>query len=287
MNLLLVGSHGLLGREIYNLFSTNRHTIIELNRSPANPLGFADYQLIEEILKRNEIDLVISTAWITSRDEYRNSNQNEFYKDATINLAKQSLNHGVKYFVGFGTAAEYGENNHNCNSIKTKLNPLDSYSLSKVETYLSIYTLFENSGTNFIWARVFQPYGTLQDETRFMPQLISAAKNDLSPVIDFPMNGCDWISTYDVAQALKFAIENELTGALDVGTGRLISNIDLARLIFPKEKLENFASLTLSEFELQGLSVAPDSPLFKAGWAPRFQLEKGIEILVKGSLWED
>jgi dTDP-4-dehydrorhamnose reductase len=89
MKILIVGSNGFLGRTFMNQMKHLGHEIHQLNRSSVSS-GFFDYANVKTILKENQFDCVISFAWITNLANYRNSAENEKYRDATINLAIES-----------------------------------------------------------------------------------------------------------------------------------------------------------------------------------------------------
>lgn len=272
MKILIVGSNGFLGRTFMNQMKHLGHEIHQLNRSNVSS-GLFDYANVRIIFKKNRFDCVISFAWITNLADYRNSVENEKYRDATINLAIESKMNSVPFFIGIGSAAEYGNQNLNCDSSSSSLIKSDAYSSAKIETFQELTRVFGEN--NFTWARIFQPYGIGQDRNRFLPYLIDAQLAGKEVAIRNPNYTCDWISSDDIASGLIHLISNDLFGPYDIGTGVATANWELAELIGLPVTVEIDASPS------NGLVVSPQSPIFHTGWKPEKKLRDEITSMLK------
>jgi nucleoside-diphosphate-sugar epimerase len=284
MKVLLVGSSGLIGSQLLRRFACDGHAVKELNSDAFLGKGFFDFKLVRELLEAEKFDWVFTTAWNTEKSSYRDSNQNALFSDATVNLALHSKEFGVKAFVALGSAAEYGSNNQLCNAQTSELNYEDEYARTKVLTYRNIVGLLKGSDTSYLWCRVFQPYGPRQDSSRLLPLLIDKLSRGEFLTLDYPHRGADWISVTDIVDGILFAVENQIQGAIDLGTGRLTSNQELQSIVAKKFNLSLHISGECHSGQTIGLSVSTDSPLFNLGWRPSTQLEDGISNLIKGSL---
>jgi len=272
MKILIVGSNGFLGRAFMTRMKHLGHEIHQLNRSNVSS-GLFDYSKVKTTLKESLFDCVISFAWITNLVDYRNSVENEKYRDATINLAIESKINSVPRFIGIGSAAEYGNQNLNCDSSSSSLIKSDAYSSAKIETFQELNRVFDKN--NFTWARIFQPYGIGQDRNRFLPYLIDAQLTGKEAVIRNPNYTCDWISSDDIASGLIHLISNDLFGPYDIGTGIATANWELAELVGLPLRVE----LDLSQSN--GLVVSPQSPIFHSGWKPEKKLRDEIISMLK------
>jgi nucleoside-diphosphate-sugar epimerase len=271
MKILIVGSRGFLGRAFMTRMKFLGHDIQELNRTEVSS-GFFDLPRVKATLESNFFDCVISFAWITSSADYRTSDENKSFRDATINLAIQSKINLVPHFVGIGSAAEYGNQNLNCDSSTSPLIKSDAYSSAKIETFHELTRIFGKK--NFTWARVFQPYGAGQDRNRFLPYLINAQLSNLEATVKDPNYTCDWISSEDVASGLFQLISDHLFGAYDIGTGIATTNWELAELVGFKRAVNLDLSLS------KGLVVSPNSPIFHSGWKPEKKLKNEIKSML-------
>jgi nucleoside-diphosphate-sugar epimerase len=284
LKVLLVGSTGFIGKQIYAEMLKNSWKVMELNHSFSGGLGFFDRDLIKNLLAQEKFDCVVSTAWTTSHSTYRESKVNFEYQSATENLAREAKSSNVGIFVALGSSAEYGSDNLQANSLDSELRASDSYSRSKIDTFNTLSHLFRDSNTRFIWPRIFQPFGSGQDSKRFIPYLISSFNKNKTPDIANPNHIYDWVNVSDVAKAIIFSITNSVNGAVDVGTSIGTSNKDLARLVFQAvastATLPNFSSAD----GVQGLVMSTKSLLLSSGWKPDVDLISGVRELVAQSI---
>jgi nucleoside-diphosphate-sugar epimerase len=287
VNCLLVGSNGFIGSQITKQLEGKRHRVVRVDSSYANGKGFFDHEAIEKLFLENSFDYVISTAWNTDLATYRRSSGNFEYSASTINLAALTKRFEVPKFLALGSAAEYGSMNFNCLAGDSELVSHDPYSASKIDTFKVIEALLKSSLTQFIWCRIFQPFGINQDSNRFLPYLISSLISDKEPVINHPNYSFDWIDTEDIAGAILYILEREIDGAVDVGTSDGITNLDLFHLLVRiSGKKLGWTSPSLDE-TAKGLVMSRDAILLKSGWRPKIERRVGLSRLFDGRLCED
>jgi len=271
MKILVVGSRGFLGRSFIARLKLLGHDVQELNRTKEST-GFFDFPYVKTTLQKNYFDCVISFAWITSSVDYRTSDENKSFRDATINLAIQSKNNLVPHFVGIGSAAEYGNQNLSCDSSTSPLIKSDAYSSAKIETFKELTQIFGEQ--KFTWARIFQPYGAGQDHNRFLPYLVNARLSKREATVKDPNYVCDWIASEDVASGLCHLISDRLFGPFDIGTGIPTTNWELAEMVGFK------MAVNLGFSQNRGLVVSPKSPIFQSGWKPEKNLRNEIQSML-------
>ena len=287
MKILVIGGNGFLGGAIARCLSVAGHEISVVSRTVPTTKSFSFYSIdlfevqeVRELIKVVKPDVVIQSAWITGKSDYRNSPLNPRYHSATKSLMLNCAELGVTHFIGIGSCAEYGVTNFSCNSGLSQLLPTDSYSKEKLETFNSLMKIANFTGLNFTWARVFQPYGQGQEEKRLLPTLIRCARTREKFFIEHPNTVSDWIQKSDVADALKFIVEENIYGPLDIGTGEGTSNLDLARLveIHTGKKIDLVVADT--ESEPYGLVMDQFSPLRMLGWRNSKRLEIGLQEML-------
>lgn len=283
MKILLIGSTGLIGAQLLRDLTEAGHDVITLNRSESNTNGIHNFMFVFEIISNGNFDVVISTAWTTSHENYRISSQNKDYSISTFNLYQVCAAAGVKHFVAFGSSAEYGNSNLACHAGLSIEEPVDDYGKAKLETFRKIDSYSTTTSTIFSWLRVFQVFGIGQTSSRLIPALLNSNKNPLE--LKNPNGISDWIYLPDISNALIFVINNQIKGAIDVGTSIATSNQELV------ESLSQLLGRTLNvSFSNQilnknGLVVSPKSHLFSLGWAPVWNLSQGLEQIV--GIWRD
>jgi len=287
MKILVIGGNGFLGSAIVKSLSSAGHQIFLIGRKTDKQsphtffrIDFFQEEVSTKLLESIQPDVVIQAAWITNKTDYRVSNQNIEYSNATRNILLNCLLTGVPHFIGIGSCAEYGNTNFNCNAATSPLLAHDRYAQEKIKTFNSLSKISANTASNFTWVRIFQPYGIGQDPSRFLPSLIRSSIYGEHLSIDQPNAISDWISKSDVGDAFNFIIENQILGAVDVGSGVGTSNIELVEVIASLTgKAPNIRINTL-EAEPTGLVMDQLSPLKLLGWANSKTLKAGIEEIL-------
>jgi nucleoside-diphosphate-sugar epimerase len=282
---MLFGASGFLGGAIYSELLRDGYKVIPLssNRGVSKsfiPLDFHDSEQCRKIMENFKPDVVISTPWVTALPDYRTSELNPLFKDSTIKLARIALSVGTGHFLAFGSSAEYGNSNLECDSSKTIPKPIDLYGRTKYETYLELARIFENSQTEFNWLRVFQPYGEHQDSHRLIPHLVSEIRAGRSPMLKDPNRISDWVSTKDIASAALFLMKKKLPQAIDVGSSVGTSNLEIEAII--RNILQNGSSGNMvppRTENAQGLVVSSESPILLNGWRPQLSLNDSLALL--------
>jgi nucleoside-diphosphate-sugar epimerase len=216
--------------------------------------------------------IVIHTAWITTPGLYKNDLSNFKYAQFTTDLAKYIAYFDVEHLIILGTCAEYG---HQSGPSTAGI----LYAEQKVEAFTAVKQLLQGSGMRLTWARIFYPYGPNQDQKRLIPHLIHALeKRDPIQLTD-TSSIHDWITTRDIASAISWVIENEVSIEIDIGTSFGFTNLEL--LMTLKKLLQIPGQLPehgMHSFGLNEVFVAGEnSPLFKSGWLPTDTLSTGLE----------
>ena len=288
LRILVVGGGGFLGNQIVSAIKTGNHVVASAGREIPNtsadlnlsihigiPLTYRDF------LGRWKPDVVIQCAWPTEQISYRETDSNRKYLDDTLNFARDCFKIGVKNFIGLGSCAEYGVVTSPCNANRTLANPIDLYGQSKLNTYLGLEALATEFGAKILWARIFQPYGIGQDGLRLIPKAYNKFVAGKTITLEKPDTKLDWISSRDVGYALKYILEKNISGVIDVGTGIGTSVEDLllsvAHCISANPKLVRRLEESESPIESNHLVVSKESELFLRGWSPADTLETGLK----------
>ena len=239
---------------------------------------------LDKILQNN-YQVVINTAWITIKNQYRTHESNKDYAKFAISLASRAAQFGAEHFIGFGSCAEYGKQSSPCIAGETLLNPENLYAEQKAETFQQTRQLLFSTKTRFSWLRVFQPYGLKQDPERLVPYLINGLKNKLDIKIKDNNSCLDWVTTRDIASAVSWVLNNSLPPELDIATSIGHTNLDVLiylQVLLGKAK----GTLLLDESSVENpqlLIAGKESPIFTSGWRPKDTLETGLEWVVSNA----
>ena len=290
MKILVIGN-GFLACPIIEKLDSEGHEVNVYSRQVKSNIKVQQIEgniLESEKLQgvfRNNYQVVINTAWITTQNQYPTHESNKDYSRYAISLASRAAQSGVEHFIGFGSCAEYGKRSSPCIAGETLLNPENLYAEQKVETFQQTRQLLSLTKTRFSWLRVFQPYGLRQDPERLVPYLINGLKNQLNIEIKDNKSCLDWVTTRDIASAVSWVLNNSLPSELDIATSIGYTNLDVLsylQVLLGKAKQTPLVDQSSVESP-QVLVAGKESPIFTSGWRPEDTLESGLEWVVSNA----
>ena len=287
MKILVIGGTGFIGKKLVATLINLGYEVTVLARRfvsdfPAKIVlgNILDSSSTRFLIKKECPCIIIVLSWITEKNSYRSSPENVLYMNAVVDLGLVSSSLGVKQFIALGSCAEYGDDMKDCVAGKTKLAPLDVYSLAKADTFTKLKKYSEEGLLSLTWARVFQPYGKDQDVKRLIPYVVSQFNQNRSPFIQNINRTNDWITTRDIASALVSIIGPNPPLEIDIGTGISTSNMQIIETIakfLEKEDLLIPLYGSNKTVDTKGLSVGKESYLLKNGWKPSDSIYTGIK----------
>ena len=284
MRILIIGG-GFLGEAIAQKLITERNEVLIFSRKLRLESNYVQIQ--GDIFHWPDViqvlswcpDIIINTAWITKQHNYRFHPLNYAYSDFVGRLATHLPQTSVSHFICLGSAAEYGKADSTFIEGESCLLPIDLYGRQKLRAFKLANGALMGENIRFTWARIFQPYGPMQDSSRLVPFLINAIAKGEVPSLKYPHNMNDWITTRDIASAIAWAINHDLKTEINVGTGVGYQNIEILKMLQRlMEKGDPINNEVVSGKGLQNMSVVTlESSLFASGWRPEDDLVSGLQ----------
>ena len=118
------------------------------------------------------IDTIIHSAWYTEHGKYLTSPRNTDCLIGTLRMAQGAALAKVRRFVGVGTCIEY-QLGDQILTPDTPLAPTTVYGQAKAAAFFALSGFFHTSGGEFLWCRIFQPYGEGENPQRLYPYVHS------------------------------------------------------------------------------------------------------------------
>jgi dTDP-6-deoxy-L-talose 4-dehydrogenase (NAD+) len=219
---LLTGGTGFVGRQV--LRSLNESGIrVRLVIRPDKQDAIANLENIESLVISPDIfdedaawwanvcqgvDMIIHVAWYIEPGNYVQSSKNLDCLIGTLEMAKGSVQAGVRRFIGVGTCFEY-DLTGGLLSVETALKPLTPYAAAKAAAFLALSSCLPQQGVEFTWCRLFYLYGEGEDTRR----LVSYLRSKLT-----------------AGEAAKLTTGNQVRDFLDVRTaGRMVTETALGQ----------------------------------------------------------
>ena len=248
MKYVVTGGAGFIGSNIVKLLVKKGHQVTVIDnlytgslsrlKNVENEISFhkvdiRDFGKIKEVI--TDIDGIFHQAALTSLPEsYLKPDE---YFDVNVNGTKNifTLANELEIKVVYASSSSvYGDVSDIPIKENFKRNPINPYGKTKVEKE-KLAEEFWVKGVSIIGLRYFNVYGKGQTGTYagVITQFMKRLRDDLPPVIHGKGNQVrDFISVEDIAKANLLSMEsNTNQDFLNVGTGKLISILDLAKMM--------------------------------------------------------
>jgi nucleoside-diphosphate-sugar epimerase len=180
-------------------------------------------------------------------------------------------------FVAAGTCFEYDLDNPVLTE-QTPLKPHDLYGSCKKSLFEVAQEFSALTGISVATPRIFYSYGPYEDPRRLVPSIALALMNDHPARATRGEQVRDYLHAADIASAIWAVAQSDLTGAVNVASGVPVTIAQIARRIgelLGKPDLIELGALNYREGEPMHI-VGSRSRLRELGWAPRFDLDRGL-----------
>lgn len=206
-------------------------------------LNINDHEKLKNVFYDIKPEYLIHLAWDLSKG-YFHSNANFDMLTSSINILKYFKDNNGKKAIYIGTYVEYSFDNIPAKEYD-RLNPTTIY--AKCKNYLrEIAELYcKSNNIDFCWARVFNTYGENDNNTRLFPYIVNSLKNDEKVSINYSQLEKDYIYAGDIAKILSLIINSNISGIINICSGKGLKLKDLAMMI--AEKLGKVNLLELKE----------------------------------------
>ncbi|MCE9554310.1 MAG: NAD(P)-dependent oxidoreductase [Planctomycetes bacterium] len=205
----------------------------------------------------------------------------------TLNLLRTTKICGLKRLVFVSTTEVYGPLDEERANENTRLNPVNTYAVSKLAADRLCYTFAIEHDVPVIIARIFNCYGPRETQPYIIPEIIAQLNRGSRLRLGNVEAERDFTYVHDTARALIALAEADLPPAtvVNVGSDVCYSVAWLARRLAEIMGVENMAI----EQDTRRLRVK-DIPRFRCdnallkkltGWSPQVAIEEGLRLTVQ------
>ena len=193
------------------------------------------------------------------------------------------LESGCKRLVVAGSSFEYDVIDGPLTE-ESPIRPQDLYGAAKHAVHLVAGQLARRHNASLVWLRIFNTYGTYDDERRLVPSIVrTLLKGDILPTTAGAQIR-DYTHVDDVASAILHVAKSDYEGPINIASGVPVCVRDVAtttaRLMGKADRLQ-----------IGALPYPPGEPMTNwadvrrlredIGWAPRYDLESGLAHTVR------
>jgi nucleoside-diphosphate-sugar epimerase len=285
--ILVTGATGFIGRHVTNSLREQGFEIHAVGRQ--KPL---DAQVIfhrADLLQREETRAAVAAAdashllhlaWLVEPGRFWSSPNNLEWVGASLELVRAFAERGGKRAVFSGTCAEYSWNSQRFVEDKTPCSPSTLYGASKdglrriVAAYATVASL------SVAWGRIFFLYGPGEKQGRLMSDAIRDLIAGRELLTSNGMQRRDFMHVYDVAGALAALANSNVTGPVNIASGKAICVRSILEQIANKTGNVNqivFGARDLPADEPEVIEGDVTRLSREVGYVPEYDLARGIE----------
>jgi nucleoside-diphosphate-sugar epimerase len=297
MKVFLTGATGFIGSHIARVLLNEGCEVFALVRE-SSPLwrisdiasemqlvrgSLSEFEQLNAHLKSIQPEVCIHSAWSTTPGEYLTSPTNLCLLKASLQLASRLAAVGCRRFVGIGSCFEY-DTSRGYLSEDSPTKPASLYAASKLALGIVLEQLANTTGMEVAWPRLFYLYGPMEDKRRVVPSVICSLLDNQSAKVTTGEQIRDYLHVADVATAIWAVTQSNLSGPVNIGSGRPIALRDIFTRI----------AAMLNRPELIALGALPQNisdPSFicannrrlreNTNWVPQYDLEQGLHNTIE------
>ena len=289
MKVLLTGASGFVGRYVLDCLLAGGHEVIALtNHARALPQDKAVQWVQADLLDPNQITPLmeklqpqglIHLAWYAKHGLFWQAAENFDWCTATARLLHAFHAAGGQKIVVCGTCAEYDWTQGVMTEDGTPTHAASVYGECKDVTRQYLQQYCQQAGLDWVWGRVFFPYGPGEPAMKLIPSVLHALAQSRPVACSHGQQLRDYMHVRDVASALvHLLLHPQAGGVFNIGSGqatRLMDMVNICTRAFESPSPVQFGAITVSADE-PPVIVADTHKLQASGWQPAVPLQAGL-----------
>lgn len=301
-NVLVTGAAGFIGSHLARLLVNSRYKVTILDKMTyASDIrriedikdrvklymgDICDRELVENVIKENNIDCIVNMAAETMVDRSIKNIKPFVHSNIggvqnLLDIVRKNKENGYNIrFVQISTDEVYGSTKWNDESFKEtdKLNPGNPYAASKASADLLCLAYKNTFDIDVIITRSSNNYGPWQDKEKFIPRMISLAMEgkDLE-IYGNGQNVRDWLWVEDNCHAIKKVMEEGRSSDIyNISSYEEKTNNQVAKIIADRfgVGIKYVEDRKGHDFHY---SINCDKITKELGWKVKISFEEGIE----------
>jgi nucleoside-diphosphate-sugar epimerase len=292
---LLTGAGGLVGRHCLPLLREGGyevHAVSSRGAAEGGPSGVTWHQtdLLDEQEAARLLDAVSPThllhlAWYTEPGRYWTSLENFRWARASLRLFELFAAGGGRRSVVAGSCAEYDwRGGGHCSESRTPLAPATPYGACKHALRIMLEALAGQTGLSAAWGRIFFLYGPHEHPARLVASVVRSLLRDEPALCSHGRQVRDFLYVKDVASAFVSLLGSDVTGAVNIASGRPVSLEEVIDRVADKlgrRHLVRLGAVPAPADEPPSLTAEVGRLRDEVGWSARYGLDEGLDETIE------
>jgi nucleoside-diphosphate-sugar epimerase len=286
---LLTGATGFIGRHCLPLLLEKGYQVHAVSTKPArgqapgatwHQADLLDPGQVYALLKSVAPTHLLHLAWYIVPKLSWTSLENLRWVKGSLDLLQAFAVNNGRRIVTAGTCAEYDWRYGYCSEQVTPLTPATLYGVCKNSLQSLVSAASAQAGISSAWGRIFFLYGPHEPLQKLVSSVIVSLLRGQPAPCTHGNQIRDFLYVKDVAAAFVNLLESELTGPVNIASGKPVALKEIVSKIALKQnrpELLLLGAIPAPENE-PALLVADTRRLdSELGWRPGYDLDRGLD----------
>jgi len=286
---LVTGAAGCIGRHALPLLMAGGWEVhgVSRHQAPTDHDGVTwhrgdllDDADLQAVVRKAAASHLLHLAWYVEPGRWPSAPENFAWVQASLGLFRAFHAAGGKRLVGAGSCLEYDWRYGVCSEERTPCAPHTTYGACKHALQILTSALGSQPSMSTAWGRIFFLYGPHEHGDRLVASVVRALLAGRPAECSHGRQIRDYLFAGDVADAFVALLEGDVTGPVNIGSGRPIALRELitrAGELVGRPELIRLGAIPPAETDMP-VVVADTSRLERTlGWQPKYTLDTGLE----------
>jgi nucleoside-diphosphate-sugar epimerase len=286
---LITGASGFIGPHAVRALIGRGYDVHATGYGPApadipDPATYHDADLLRPgaptaLINAIQPTHILHMAWYAVHGKFWTAPENLDWVRASLELYRAFAARGGQHFVASGTCAEYDWSHTELIENHTPTHPATLYGRAKDALRTMIEDSADSLGVSWAWGRVFFLYGPNEAPNRLVPHIIRTLLDGKPAELSHGQQQRDFMHSADVGRALAALLDSDVTGPVNIASGRTLPIANVAELIgsaIGTPELIKLGVRPAPEGDPPRLAADATRLLSEVGYQPVFDLETGL-----------
>jgi protein O-GlcNAc transferase len=284
---LLTGGSGFVGRQTIEALHDRNYEVHAVGNTVTD--GRARWyraDLLDQQARRNLVaavrpDAMLHCAWFANQGAFWTAPQNLDWVAASLDLVRLAVDQGTQRVLMVGSCAEYDWSSpldrpwHEDDPTR----PSTLYGTAKDALHRLGAAFAAQAKIGLVWVRLFHLYGPHEAPVRFVPSLLAALREGRRAEMGPADAVRDFMHVADAGQALAHLLASDVTGSVNVASGRPTTIGALAGIAARLAGRPDLLAPDVRRSTEPQAILADTTRLRASGFKPSIPLEDGLAAL--------